>query len=377
MRALEPLLRANEQRIETEQTLPRPVVDALLEAGVFRTHTPKAVGGLEVDVLTFFEVVEELSRINGSVGWLAMINCGNFLSWYPQPISSQLFRSATPHAVFSGNLAPKGRAVVAPGGYRVSGRWAFVSGCPHADWILLRSSMYDGERPRLNAQGEPEVVAGVFRFEDVEILPTWSGLGLRGTGSHDVVVADVFLPEEHVTRMEDHYPGPLYKAWFFLLGHAAHAVGIGRAALQAVIDLAHLPHAPRAGGLATRPEVQMALAEAEATLQSARSFVWDIAARSYAQAEATGSIETDLRMLLKLSMTHAVRSSAHAVKLVFDAAGPPSVYEGTQIERCFRDIHTATQHSLMQTVHYQPMGEYLFSRHLPALPPGMPRRAII
>src|SRR5215211_2899064 len=92
-RALEPLIRGMEDQIDAQQTLPKVIVDSLIEAGVFKTHAPRAIGGLELDAPTYFEVVEELSRINGSVGWLAMINCGNFYSWFPEPIARDLFRA--------------------------------------------------------------------------------------------------------------------------------------------------------------------------------------------------------------------------------------------------------------------------------------------
>jgi hypothetical protein len=121
----------------------------------------------------------------------------------------------------------------------------------------------------------------------------------------------------------------------------------------------------------------MALAEAEATLSASRAYVWDVMSRAYAQACSQDAIEPELRVLLKLAMTYCVRSCAQAVKLVYDAAGPPSVYEGSTLERCFRDIHTATQHSLIQTTHYQAMGQFLFTRELPDTPTLIRTRAII
>jgi alkylation response protein AidB-like acyl-CoA dehydrogenase len=367
VQALEPHLRAFEQEIEAGPTLPRPVVDALVDSGVFRTHAPRAVGGLEVDALTYFEIVEELSRVNGSVGWLAMINCGNFYSWFPPETSLALFNAAKPYAVFSGNLAPKGQAVEVTGGYRVTGRWPFVSGCPHADWILLRAPIVESDN---------QVMSFAFAASDVQILPTWNGLGLRGTGSHDVAVSDVFVPLAHCTSLEDYYPGALYRAWFFLIGHAAHGLGIARAAIDALVDQSRAGNTPRAGSLAARAEVQSALAEAEAELQAARQFMWDCTDRAY-EAGQHHDIDSDLRMLLKLSMTHAVHSAARCVERVFRAAGPPTAYAGNVLERCFRDIHTATQHSLMQAHHYQSIGRYLFTRDLPDGPVVTTGRAII
>ena len=120
----------------------------------------------------------------------------------------------------------------------------------------------------------------------------------------------------------------------------------------------------------------MALAEAEATLSAARAYMWDVMARAWAAACAD-ALHDDVRMQLKLAMTYCVRTSARAVKLVYDAAGPPVVYEGSTLERCFRDIHTASQHSLIQTVHYQSLGQYLFTRDLPDGPVVTTGRAII
>ncbi len=362
---LEPLIVSLQPRLEREATLPAELVRGLVDAGVFRTHAPRRIGGLEADVLTYFQVVERLSRVDASVGWLAMINCGNFFSWYPPSVSAELFHVAEPYAVASGNLAPKGRATPTAGGYRVSGRWSFVSGCPHADLVLLRSPVSDSD----------DVVTVFVPRGEFEIIPTWNGLGLRGSGSHDVALNDVFVPGSRCSHLEDHYPGALYKSWFFLLGHAAHACGIARSAIDALIALSRSGTSPRAGALATRPEVQMALAEAEATLGAARAYMWDVMSRAW-EAACADALGDDLRMQLKPAMTYCVRSSARAVKLVYDAAGPPVVYEGSTLERCFRDIHTATQHSLMQTVHYQAMGNYLFTRDS-AAQAQLPRRSFL
>ena len=214
----------------------------MAQAGVFRMLVPCAAGGLELDPLTLHEVVEEVSRWDGSAGWTAMIGSGaSFMSGFlPSDFVREIF--ADPNAFLCGNLgAPGARAVAVPGGFQVSGRWPFVSGCEHATWIAGAAVLEDGGM---------RIV--VLPRAACEIVDTWTVTGLRATGSHDVAVCDAFVPRERSFWWADGPvdASPLYQVRFMLITHAAHALGVARAAIDALVALSRGQNADALAGVA-------------------------------------------------------------------------------------------------------------------------------
>ncbi len=245
----------------------------MADARIFRQLVPRVAGGDELDPITMLDVVEAVSRVDGSAGWLAMIGSGaGFLTGYlDSSVGREIF--ADPYACLCGNIgAASARAVVVRGGYRVSGRWPFVSGCEHSTWMAGNALVYDGDTLRTNADGTPRPRIMVFPHDDARIIDTWSATGLRATGSHDVAVADIFVPEERSLWWSDGptQPGPLYPVRLMLVAHAAHALGIARAAIDALVDLAESKKPTRSTSLLRdSPLMHASLAQAEGLVQGA------------------------------------------------------------------------------------------------------------
>ncbi len=196
-RGLAPQIRAAADEVESSRRLPSPLVEAMAQAGLFRLWIPRAVGGEEADPATLVRVVEEVSRADGAAGW-CVANGGEygvFGGYLPAPAAHEIYGS-DPHVRTAGALRAFGNAVVVDGGYRVTGRWSLGSGCQHSAWIVGGCRILDGDQPRLRADGTPLVRILFFPADDCEILDTWHSIGLRGTGSHDYTVTDVFVPAE-------------------------------------------------------------------------------------------------------------------------------------------------------------------------------------
>jgi alkylation response protein AidB-like acyl-CoA dehydrogenase len=358
--ALAPLIRATAEQADATRRFPDEVIAAMAEARVFREMVPRTAGGDEIDPITALNVVEAISRVDGSAGWLAMIGSGAaFITGYLESeVASRMFED--PMASLCGNLgAPAARAVRVPGGFRVTGRWPFVSGCEHSTWLSGNALIFVGDEQRFNTDGTPQTRIMVFPRDSGRIIDTWSATGLRATSSHDLAVSDVFVPDEYSMWWADgpKQPGPLYGVRFMLVTHAAHALGIARAALDALTELAEHKRPTRASGvLRELPQLQHNLAQAEALVESARAFMWDITAEVWDALCAGQTVSLRQRAMLRLAMTHAVQSAAQAVDLAWAASGSTPVYTSSPLERCFRDIHVATQHAAVGVFSYQSIG---------------------
>src|ERR1700745_3302031 len=242
--ALAPQIRSCAEEIEQSRRLPLPLVDAIAQAGLFRLWIPRSLGGEEADPMTLVRVVEEVSRADGAAGWCMAIGgeYGAFGGYLPAEAAREIYGSDA-HVRTAGQFRPLGDAVVEDGGYRVTGRWPLVSGCQHSSWIVGGCRILDGEQPRLKPDGSPVTRILFFPAADCEILDTWHSIGLRGTGSHDYAVADVFVPAKHSLSFRDPpvEQGPLYafpSIALFSVVLAAVPLGIARHAIDILTALA-------------------------------------------------------------------------------------------------------------------------------------------
>jgi alkylation response protein AidB-like acyl-CoA dehydrogenase len=331
---------------------------------------PRAIGGGEMDPLTHFEVIEALSQADGSVGWCAVIGSGGgWITSFLRPDVGYELIARDPYVVTAGSLAlpPGARAVAVDGGYRVSGRWAFASGCLHSKWLIAHTVVQDGDAPRLRPDGSPVTRVMLCPSAEARIIDTWSVMGLRGTGSNDFEVQDLFVPAERSFALfgeQPYYDGPLYQGHFFLLAHAAHALGIARAAIDEFVEVTR---AKRQGGIGPMPllrdraMVQAEVARAEALVSSARAFAWEASRAAWSEACASGRVETSTRVRARLAGTWAVTSAAQAVDLMYTAGGGSALYTRSPLQRYFRDIHAATQHAAVQAATYEQFGQVMLS----------------
>lgn len=362
-RAIAPEVRAVRDEIENERQMPLPLVQAMQEAGFFRLLVPREIGGFAEHPLTAFLVIEEIARADGSAGWNLMIGVeeGMFSSFLPQETAREIW-SLNPNAILGGSATPNGRAVAVEGGYRVTGQWPFASGCQHCTWLAGNSILLTGDTPIREEDGSARVRWLLFPAEQAEIIDTWNVAGMRGTGSHDIAVSDLFVPEGRVFAPYGGTPWPAGGLYEFpyrsIVGItlASVATGIARAAIDALVDLAagKTPVGSRVL-LRERAAVQADVARAEAMLRSARCFLFEAVEEAW-EAAQRGPLSLEQRALVRLAAINAVSSATHAVDLMYNAGGATSIYATNPLERCFRDIHVATQHAEVAPIQYEAAG---------------------
>jgi alkylation response protein AidB-like acyl-CoA dehydrogenase len=354
-RELAPLVREHADEAERERRLAKPVVEALTAAGLFRVAAARSVGGAEAHPATQIRVIEEISRVDGATGWNLMIGIENlgFLSAALEPATAKRLY-ADPGLVVSGALNPLGRAEPVEGGVRVSGQWPFASGCENSHYFWGQCIVQrDGERER-DAQGAVALLEVLVPSSEFEVVDTWSVSGMRGTGSHDVRVDEVFVPAERVTRVyggAPHETGTLFRLPPFsrlAYNKVGVATGIARAALDHFAKLA-AEKKPRASArpLAERATAQLAMAEAETELRTARAWVFEVVGELWDEVEAERTPSRELRALVQLACSNAASASVRAVERVHAAAGTSANFVGHPLERCFRDVQVVRQHIMV------------------------------
>jgi len=281
----------------------------------------------------------------------------------PERSAREIYGS-DPLVITGGAVAPTGKAVCVEGGYRVSGRWQWGSCTQNCQWIAGGSLVMDGETPRRMAGGEPEMKLMMFPAAEVGILDTWNSSGLRGTGSHDFQVRDVFVPNDHAVAIGIDPPlvkGPLYQFPLFgllALGVCAVALGVCRRAIDELVALAtsKTPTWERRT-LAQSPRIQSDVARAEAALRSSRAFLFDAIEAAWRTAATGATPSFSERRDLRLAAANATWESARAVDLMYHAGGGSSVHAANPLQRCFRDVHTITQHRMVNPSVYEETGK--------------------
>lgn len=326
--------------IDSARCLPDELVEMLRDSGLLRAGAPTEVGGLELPPQVGLRAAEEVARGDASTGWCVAIGITSTLlvAYLPPSSRDQLFGDG--RGLAAGVWAPRGKGRSVDGGVVVSGRWAFCSGICHAD-VMFAGCMVD--------EGSvPSVVA--LPTEDLRLLDNWHTLGLRGTGSHDTVADEVFVPADRVLSIFDGpvVDRPLYRFppfGFFALSVAAPALGNARAAIEDLVELA--------GGkkglgstrtLAERAATQAAVAAAESALTAARALYYQAIDDAWRASQTTAPVSVELRNRLRLAATHAARTSADVVRTMYDLAGGSAIYDHSPLQRRFRDAFTATAH---------------------------------
>jgi alkylation response protein AidB-like acyl-CoA dehydrogenase len=364
-RELAPRIRSSADEIDALRELPRPLFEALADAGMFHLAVPRAIGGLEIDFPTYVQVIEEIGKADASTGWV--VNQGAIYATY----SARMPRAAAraiwmdkPRSVVANTPAATAQAVVVPGGYRVTGRQGFSTGCRHASWVAAHAQVIDEGELRMD-KGQPEMRYLMVPVEQARILDTWHVRGMRGTGTHHFAVEDVFVPEERTVLsataplLED---GPLYKiprTLAFASGDAAVALGMARSCLDAFVDLAG-SKTPRAvqGLLRDQSMTQVAVGQAEAALRSGRAFLMEAVSDIWNEAVSTGAVTLERRAALRLATTHGIRLAAQIIESIYSASGATAAYDGNLIQRHFQDIHVITQHLQGRPAHYELVGRH-------------------
>jgi indole-3-acetate monooxygenase len=371
---LAPHIRQVRDEIDRLRNLPPALVAEMTEARLYSLWLCRACGGPELDFAGFLRVIEELSRADGSVGWCAMIaaSCTRLSGCIAEHVAQEVFGRGRRWA---GSVNPSGKAVAVPGGFRVSGRWSFGSFIAHSHWTFGNCVVHDGDEPRRDANGAPDIRFMMMPTDEVEIIDNWYVAGLRGTGSCDFRVTDKFVPEELSLAAFTAAPvqqGALYTTPLVTTFAAALpcvSIGIARAAIDAFIELAEgktpMGSAVR---LRERSMAQVDVGRAEALLRAGRAFLLEAMEEIWAEATAGRTPTLRQRAIARLAAAKAAETSAQAVDLLFNAAGGTALFESNRLERCFRDVHATTQHIGTNAGNFELAGRVLLG-----LDPGTPR----
>jgi alkylation response protein AidB-like acyl-CoA dehydrogenase len=361
---LGPTISAQRDQIERERRLPPGLVETLRKLGFFSLWLARDFGGLELSLADYVRVIEALSRYDASVGWCTNIAAAYsvFSGYLPEPVARQIF--VKDEAAIAGNFGPIGSATVVDGGYRVTGRWAFGSGINHSEWILGGCVVHDNNGPRVRPDGSRETTIAFFPASQVEVIDTWNVGGLRGTGSHDYQVADLFVPETHTTAgRTPSRPGTLYSLpiqTFAPPAIAAVPLGIARAALDGVRELSS-SKTPRLGPVLLRekPAVQGAVGRAEGMLRAARAFLFEACDDVWKTLETGAELSLEQRAAARLSGVQVAEAAKAVVQIAYEIGGGTSVYDSCPLQRCFRDMYAAVQHIQVQNGNFETCGRVM------------------
>lgn len=366
-RRLAPLIRENAKQTDAARELPKPVFHALADAGLYLMAVPRAVGGPEIDFPTYVQAIEELGKADASTAWT--VSQGANWATYSARMSRAAAREIwidTPRSVVSNSPGATAKAVAVPGGFRVTGRQPFSTGCKHASWIAAHCQVIENGEVR-RGDGKPEARYCLVPIAQVELIDTWHTKGMRGTGTHDFEVKDAFVPEERTVLTYGAplvSPGPRYKIPLtlgFAAGDGMVALGLARSCIDAFFEVAG-SKAPRymEGLLRDQSISQVAVGQAEAALRSGRAFLMEAVRDIWDEATSTEAptVSVARRASLRLAATHAIRLAAGIVDSLYTACGATVVFESHLIHRLFQDMHVITQHSQGRLAHYELTGKH-------------------
>jgi len=361
-----PVLEADADEAERRLKLTDRVVAAIRDAGLYALLVPSCLGGKETDLVNALQVIIELARADGSAGWCFMAQmCWNSAAgaYMGDDAVREIFADG-PDVVIAGQGMPNGTAEIVSGGYRVNGRWSYGSGINHAELIQCGCIITRDGVPLRKPNGAPVIQLCATRPENVAIHENWDVLGLRGTGSHDYVIEDLFVPQHYTYSTDEVVPqrgGPVYTLGLkntTALGHTGFALGVARRALDELVNLVGERRGGAYGTLGDSVSFQQEFAMAEMRVRAATALA----------AEAWGDVQAALDRgeppgleciaVVRALTRHAHEMASDVISFAYKMAGGASL-RGGSLQRCFRDIHAGTQHVLVSHQIAQAAGKVL------------------
>lgn len=361
-KALQPYLKEQNPRIEASRRVPRDVADKLLSAGMYRITMPKSWGGPELTSMQQVEVIEILSQASPAVGWTVMIgsDSGIYSGYMDQAAAKELYPRLD--MIQAGWVYPIGKAVKVDGGYRVSGRWMFGSGIHNADNICGGCYVYDEDGKQVvDKKGDPVWRIMVAPAKHFEILDTWHTTGMRGTGSNDYQVENLFVPEAHSFSFDEpcKREGVIWQANdTFLRKMVGIPLGSCRAALDEVKAMMHGRVDYIEGTrFKNKPLVQQAVGECEIRLNAARAHVFASLETQWNTLESGEALTKAQRADVWGARLHAFQETRSIIQKLYDVVGGGAVYsEKSCLDQALRDANTWSQHIVGQEKGYQAIG---------------------
>ncbi len=363
-----PSIRERREEIEKARRMPKDLVEALRKTGIFAWSVPRAIGGDQASPIDLMQATETVASADGSAGWCAMIANGSNIGagYMNEQGAREVF--ADPTKPTAGIAAPTGAAVRVDGGVKVNGRWAFASGITHSDWVWAGCVVMENGQPRMTPHG-PEIVYVWMPVSDVTIHDTWHVSGLCGTGSDDFSASDVFVPQNKIFSLLDptgHRPEPLYQMpplTLFVSQLVCVSLGIARSALDDLTELAQtkVPSLYQTV-LADRPVAQVRLAQAEAALGAARSFLYDTVDDMW-QTVSAGRQPTSRQLALgRIAAINAAEQGATVTRTANTLAGGSAIYTKSSLQRHARDAEAVTHHFTVAPHTWEEAGRVLLGR---------------
>ena len=359
-----PLIASLRDETEAQRRIAARVVQVLRASRLCRTALPADLGGLELPPAETLSIYELLAGAEASVAWIVWNNtlpC-YFGRFFAPKVRSEIF--GDPQSLYAGSTRPSGRAAVEGGSYRVNGRWSLVSGCELADWLALRCVIEENGQPRMLAPEVPEVRMVWLRRAELEILDTWYTGGLRGTGSHDVVVRNALVPRSHTLSPIDGstLAGPLGRVPIvctMAAGFGAQLLGLGQASVDSLMALSRKKPAVDPGpALGERPAMLAAIAEHGVRLAAARSHLRD-RVQSLWDAAVAGTVAPQAIAEVFNAAHHAMAQGRAAVTSMHALAGASALYTSSPLERIHRDMHAMAAHVIAQPMWIEDTGRVL------------------
>ena len=348
---------------EAAGTLPQSTVDAIYDSGLFSFKTPQVLGGAEADAMIQMDVIEAASRIESAAGWCLMIGAGSLSSmaaFLPNEAIDEIFVGGTAPKT-AGVAAPTGKATLVEGGYRVSGRWAFASGIRHSQWVGFGAMVADGNSTL-------QQVRMVVPTSQVQIHDNWDVLGLRGTGSCEFSLSDVFVPQRFTWGGTEAKPlrgGPnflLGRPGMQTTGHCGFALGVGRRALDAVTELAKQKKRGYRGNevlVADRGSFQRFLGESDLRLRAAKALCMETIEEAWESVCHGITPPPPLQIRLRASGTYSTTEASDIVSQAFRFGGGTAMYNSHILQKCLRDINASAQHQMVSDRAYENHGQFI------------------
>jgi len=368
---IRPTLVEHARGAEANRELSTEAYDAMYRAGLFAMLAPKAHGGLELHPVETMRIWEAVARIDSAAAWNLVMNqaIAAYAAWLPAEGARELFKDGP--ATVAGALYPPQPARRVEGGWRVTGQVPFASGCANARWLGMPAVEMDGDQPRIDpATGRPAPFGVFFPREEATILDTWHTLGMRGTGSADIAVKDLFVPDRRVAPVAPlqnpapGFEGPLFRMWPWtaVLGEATVSVGVAAAAVDAAVHLCRTKTAAyNVTPVREQQLPQYQMGKAKARVEASRDTLHRAAEAAYDDVARSGALlSIDAKIRLQLAVAFAAEACAEAVRLVNDAVGTASIRLGQPFERHFRDAHVLAQHSSKSSPRYGSAGRLMF-----------------
>lgn len=353
--ALKPLLQRHAAECERVRHPVTNAWNAIRATGCFYHFLPRKYGGLEFDVDSFLDAMLPLAEGCASTGWVTAFCVEHvwMLCQFPEEFQDEIFGSDgdhIPYVIAPGVTAPPGKAIPVDGGYRISGRWKWGTGIMNSDWVMVACAIPDDPERR--------VLFCALPTKGVAVLDTWHIDGMEGTGSHDLLIADAFIPEYRTMNMNDMragighgarlYDNPVYRqpmTPFLGVTAAIGAVGIGRAAVAAFGEQLQQRVIPGSTNRQSdKPAAQMRLGHANVQIATAEMLLRSAVNRNVELASGSVPANFEQRSFMRLQIASAVEICRGAIRSLVEAAGAGAHMRGNPLQRHLRDVNVMSNH---------------------------------